>query len=204
MPANDYHLVSHWRVPGTTAEVAAILDDAVSLPRWWGAVYREVELLDPGDPSGAGKTFAVRATGFLPYALRLRFRLTEQHGSDGFAVAVDGDLEGSGTWSFVQEGDEVAITFDWRVRAQKPVVRRFSALFKPLFAANHHWTMRKGEESLRIELARRRARTAEERAALPAPPGPFDARPALLLAGGLAASAALAAMFYRRAARQGE
>jgi hypothetical protein len=35
---------------------------------------------------------------------------------------------------------------------------------KPIFGANHQWAMRTGEESLKLELMRRRATTPEERA----------------------------------------
>lgn len=45
----------------------------------------------------------------------------------------------------------------WRVSAAKPLLRYLSFLLKPVFAANHRWAMKKGEESLRIEIARRKA-----------------------------------------------
>ncbi|HEY1905085.1 MAG TPA: hypothetical protein VGG91_03530 [Myxococcaceae bacterium] len=48
-----------------------------------------------------------------------------------------------------------------------------SWLLRPVFAANHRWAMARGEESLALELRRRRARTDAERAAIPAPPGPM-------------------------------
>ena len=41
---------------------------------------------------------------------------------------------------------------------------------RPFFAANHRWAMARGEESLALELRRRRARTEAERQAIPAPP----------------------------------
>lgn len=41
--------------------------------------------------------------------------------------------------------------------------------------------MRRGEESLRLELARRRAATPEERARVPVPPGPTASAPLPLL-----------------------
>jgi len=57
----------------------------------------------------------------------------------------------------------------WKIRADKPLLRDFSFLMKPLFSANHHWAMRKGEESLRLELARRpkRALACQRRRAQP-------------------------------------
>jgi hypothetical protein len=43
---------------------------------------------------------------------------------------------------------------------------------KPIFSANHRWCMRKGEESLKIEIACRHAASADELARIPAPPRP--------------------------------
>ena len=78
----------------------------------------------------------------------------------GFALEAWGDFTGRGVWRFDQDGDWVNITYDWSILANKPLLRRFSLLFKPIFSANHHWAMAKGEESLRLELARRQARSA--------------------------------------------
>jgi hypothetical protein len=75
-------------------------------------------------------------------------------------------------WTFVQDGANVDVTYDWRIRARKPLLRSLSWLLKPVFAANHRWAMARGEESLVLELRRRHARTDSERAAIPAPPGP--------------------------------
>ena len=67
----------------------------------------------------------------------------------------------------------VEVTYDWRVRARKPLLRSLSWLLKPLFAANHRWAMARGAESLALELRRGRARTEAERGAVPDPPGPM-------------------------------
>jgi hypothetical protein len=50
----------------------------------------------------------------------------------------------------------VDIMFDWRIRAEKPLLRWLSFVLKPLFEANHRWAMARGEECLVRELARRR------------------------------------------------
>ncbi len=60
----------------------------------------------------------------------------------------------------------------WQVRADKPLLRRLSWLLRPVFAANHNWAMARGEESLKLELARRRATSEAECARVPPPPGP--------------------------------
>jgi hypothetical protein len=55
------------------------------------------------------------------------------------------------------------ITYNWRVSAIKPLLRWLSWLLRPVFAANHRWAMARGEESLRLELRRRRATSETER-----------------------------------------
>ena len=169
---SDYEFVTVWRVPGTIAEVTAVLSDGRTLPRWWPSVYVSVVPLERGDADDVGSVTEVQTTGWLPYTLRWKLTLTEPITDKGFALTADGDLNGTGRWTFVQEGPEVVITYDWRISAAKPLLRRLSWLLKPAFAANHRWAMARGEESLRLELRRRRATTEVERAAVPPPPGP--------------------------------
>ena len=70
---------------------------------------------------------------------------------------------GAGEWTFEQDGPFVNVTFDWRVAAEKPLLRQVSAALRPVFEANHRWAMAQGEESLKLELARRRAVNVEAR-----------------------------------------
>ncbi len=170
MQSNDYHFISRWRVQSTLEEISEILSNAPDLPRWWPAVYLDVQELKPGDADGLGRVVRLFTKGWLPYTLRWEFVVSDVNRSYGFALQARGDFVGRGVWRFVQDGDDVDITYDWQVRAEKPLLRRFSALLKPLFSANHRWAMRTGEASLRLELARRHALTPQARAAVPAPP----------------------------------
>ncbi|WP_456427973.1 SRPBCC family protein [Rhodocaloribacter sp.] len=172
MKANEYHFLSRWRVIATVEEVSDILGDAEALPRWWPAVYLDVETRDPGDENGLGKRVRLRTRGWLPYTLSWEFRTVASRKPFGWTLEALGDFEGRGVWTFVPDGPEVEVIYDWRIRAEKPLLRRLSPLLKPLFSANHRWAMRRGEESLRLELARRRAPSAAARARIPAPPGP--------------------------------
>lgn len=172
MPASDYHFVDKWRVEGDLKEVADIIEDALSLPRWWPSVYFAVKELEPGGEHGIGKVISLRAAGWLPYTLRINFRTFESHYPNGFSMEATGDLEGTGIWNFEQDGPYVNIIYDWTIRANKPLVQKLSFLLKPIFRSNHNWTMKRGEESLKLELMRRRARTPEQAGRIPAPPGP--------------------------------
>ena len=71
----------------------------------------------------------------------------------------------------------VNVTYDWTIRANKPIIEKLSFLLKPIFRSNHNWTMKRGEESLKLELLRRRAKSEEELASIPtAPPPSFVVR----------------------------
>jgi hypothetical protein len=173
MPTADYHFVDRWRVEADCKEVADIIEDALGLPRWWGSVYFEVKELEPGEGNhGTGKLIHVRAGGWLPYTLKINFRTVESRYPSGFTMDATGDLEGKGIWTFEPDGPFVHVTYDWTIRANKPVIEKFSFFLKPIFRSNHNWTMRRGEESLKLELLRRRAKSPEERARIPPPPRP--------------------------------
>ncbi|NUP73800.1 MAG: polyketide cyclase [Sinomonas sp.] len=168
----DYSFVTWWRVAGTREEVVGILAEPERLPRWWPAVYLDVRTLEQGGPNGLGRRAALFTKGWLPYTLHWDFTVTEPITRDGFAISAQGDLNGTGRWTLTQDGPETVVRYDWNVSVAKPLLRRLSWLFKPVFAANHKWAMARGQESLALELRRRRASDDGARAAVPAPPGP--------------------------------
>ena len=172
MADNAYHFIDRWRVKGDLTEVADILEDALALPRWWGSVYFEVKEIEPGVEHGIGKLISLHAGGWLPYTLRINFRTVESNYPHGFAMDATGDLEGHGIWTFEQDGEFVNISYDWTIKANKPIIEKLSFLLKPIFRSNHNWTMRRGEESLKLELLRRRATSDAERAHVPPSPQP--------------------------------
>jgi hypothetical protein len=173
VPSNEYHFVSRWRVEGSPEEVYAILDEVTDLPRWWPSVYLSVTELPPDPARGPNKVHELYTKGWLPYTLRWRMRRTEKNPPHGFSLEAWGDFVGRGVWTFTADGPYCDVTYDWRIRADKPLLRTLSFLLKPIFAANHHWAMARGEESLKLELARRRAKTTKARAKVPVPPGPM-------------------------------
>jgi hypothetical protein len=193
MASNDFHFITTWRVRSTVKEVSDILGNGPDLVRWWPSVYLEVKELEPGDENGIGKVIDLYTKGWLPYTLRWQFRVTESNYPYGFRLEAWGDFTGRGIWTFEQDGEYVNITYDWKIVADKPLLRDLSFIMKPIFAGNHHWAMKKGEESLLLELARRHAPTAEARALVPPPPPATTASPVPMLLG---SAAVLLAFFY--------
>ena len=175
--AAEYHFITNWRIPGTAEEVAEVLGDPLGLPRWWPSVYLDVNELAPGDPqTNVGRVIELYTKGWLPYTLRWRFTISESRGPRGFSLVAEGDFVGTGVWTLAQEGEVVDVQYDWRIRADKPLLRYGTLVMRPIFSANHRWAMARGEESLKLELLRRHAKTESERQAVPAPPGPTFAK----------------------------
>ncbi|MGE0430820.1 MAG: SRPBCC family protein [Planctomycetota bacterium] len=168
MPAS-YHFITNWVLEGTTCDdVYAILHDADSLPQWWPSVYLSVRRDDDGN-------ILLWTKGWLPYTLQWAFRVTVEDPPHRLGLSANGDFVGEGMWTIAADEAHpanVKVTYDWRIEAAKPLLRRLSWLLRPVFSANHHWAMRVGLTSLKLELARRRATTDAERAAIAAPPPP--------------------------------
>jgi hypothetical protein len=77
---------------------------------------------------------------------------------NSFTLRALGDFDGRGTWKFTQKDSEtVDIEFDWRLTAEKPLLKYLSWAFKPFFSANHRWAMARGLEGLKREIERRKS-----------------------------------------------
>ncbi|MBV8364106.1 MAG: SRPBCC family protein [Candidatus Eremiobacteraeota bacterium] len=149
---NFYSFTTRWRFIGTCEEVSALLEDTERIPQWWPSVYHNVRVVRAGGEHSLGKVLEVETKGPLPYTLRWRYEVVEVHYPNGSRLTANGDLDGEGEWHIAQDGAHVNVTYEWRVRANHPFIRRFGWFMRPLFAANHNWTMRDGERGMRRQL----------------------------------------------------
>ncbi len=157
MAANQFRIVTNWLLAGNAAEVADILTDTESFPRWWGDVYLGITVLEPGDECGIGKIIAVHSKGWLPYHLNWTGKLVSEDLPHTWQIEATGDLVGKGEWRLSEpETNVVAVTYDWVVAADRPLFRLLAPVFRPVFAWNHRWAMAKGLQGLRRELLLRR------------------------------------------------
>jgi hypothetical protein len=195
--SNQYQFLSRWRVEATCGEVADILGDPLALSRWWPSVYLGVEELRPPDARGLGRRARLHTKGFLPYTLIWELEVTETRYPYGFTIVASGDFDGRGVWTFEQDGNFVDVVYDWRLSAEKPLLRNLSFLLKPVFEANHRWAMAQGEQSLKLELSRRRAASDAARANIPPPPGPVTYAGIAIVAGAATVGAGLVYLMLR-------
>lgn len=186
---NYYEFPDRWRVEGTVEEVARIVYEGPDYNSWWPGVYLESKELVPGGEHGVGREVEFYERSLLPLKIRWRARVLDAHWPGSMTIEASGAFTGKGEWTLEQDGPRVNIALDWRVHTHSPIEKYGALIIRPIARLNHNWAMTRGEESLRLELLRRRARTPYERAAVPSAPGPAVSASALaaITAAGLAA-----------------
>lgn len=155
MPGNEYVFLTEWTIPGSVEDVSSVLEEIERFPEWCPNVYLSVLIERPADERGVGKHVRVLSKGKLPYKLRWEFTVIESRKPHGFTIEATGDFVGTGTWTLTQNGAGVNVRYDWRIRADKPLIRALSPLLKPVFRKNHLWAMKQTELGLLEELRRR-------------------------------------------------
>lgn len=155
MPANDYHFVTTWHVEAPRELLYEILREGQGYPRWWPEVYLNARLLPSDRADHIGDRVELLTKGRLPYRLRWTARTERLSPPETIEISASGDFVGRGRWRLEPDGTATTITFDWRIRADKPLLRWLSPILKPLFQWNHHWAMSTGLPRLREEVARR-------------------------------------------------
>lgn len=149
MPANQYHFEDHWQVPYPIEQVWEVLADPEKFPVWWQGVYLSTT------KRGKDRIDAV-ARGWLPYKLRFEIETIRRDKPTLIEFKARGDFRtDSSKWILRPEGSGTHVILDWNPIVDKPVVRLFSPILKPLFVWNHHWTMRRGESQIADYMKRR-------------------------------------------------
>lgn len=109
-------------------------------------MYLKVEELEPGQENGLGRRFRLHTKALLPYTLDWESCAIESRPPNRLAIRATSDLNGRGIWTIRQKGNFTEVEFDWKLTAEKPLMRYLSFFLKPVFSANHRWAMRRGLE----------------------------------------------------------
>jgi len=134
---NQYHFITRWRLQATPEEIFPLISDPASYPSWWPSVYLKVQELEPGHENGLGRRFQFHTKGWLPYTLDWESCAIESRPPNRLAIRATGDLNGRGIWTIRQKGNFTEVEFDWKLTAEKPLMRYLSFFLKPVFSANH-------------------------------------------------------------------
>lgn len=154
MSTNEYHFFTNWQVEGSIETVFQIIENGADLPRWWPDVYLAAKAEKSGRSDRIGDKIYFHTKGWLPYTLKWTAEVTAFNAPTSMEIKATGDFVGRGIWTLSQEGKMTNVKFDWHILAEKPLLRYFSFIAKPIFSWNHHWAMKRGFESLQKELVR--------------------------------------------------
>jgi quercetin dioxygenase-like cupin family protein/uncharacterized protein YndB with AHSA1/START domain len=153
-----YVFVDEWDVDAPIEAVFEAIADSRTYPDWWGAVYIDVDADGPPEPRAVSRQ---HFKGRLPYHLRTVAKVVSMDAPHRIEGTVEGDLSGRGVWTLTERGSGTHVHFDWRVHADKPLLRILTPVLKPLFRWNHNWAIARAMEGLEPWVRRR----ARERAA---------------------------------------
>ncbi len=137
--ASEYVFLDEWDVDAPQQEVFMALADATTYPDWWKPVYIEVEADGPPE---VGRSSKQHFRGMLPYTLRMTSEIVRYEPPREFEISAVGDLTGRGVWTLSEAMDgRVHVRFDWRVIADRPLLRYLTPLLRPIFRRNHDWSV---------------------------------------------------------------
>jgi len=143
--ADEYVFIDEWDVDAPLEAVFDALADARTYPEWWRPVYIAVQA---DCPPQVGCVSRHEFKGRLPYHLKTRSEIVRLERPRAFEVSVVGDLTGEGTWTLTPADGKVHVHFDWRVIADRPLLRVLTPVLRPVFRWNHSWSIKRAIEGL--------------------------------------------------------
>jgi uncharacterized protein YndB with AHSA1/START domain len=133
--AAEYVFVDEWDVDAPQEAVFEALADARTYPVWWKPTYKEVEA---DGPPAVGATSHQKFKAKLPYTLSTSSTIVRLEPPRVIEAEVDGDLRGRGVWTLTPADGKIHVRFDWRVFADRPLLRVLTPVLRPLFRWNHN------------------------------------------------------------------
>ena len=143
--ASEYVFIDEWDVDAPQEAVYDALADARTYPEWWKPVYIAV---DADGPPEVGTVSRQEFKGQLPYHLKMESTIVAAERPNRFEIEADGDLRGKGVWTLTPRDGKTHVRFDWRVFADRPLLRALTPLLRPLFRWNHNWSIKCAIEGL--------------------------------------------------------
>jgi uncharacterized protein YndB with AHSA1/START domain len=143
--AKEYVFIDEWDVDAPQEAVFNALADSTTYPQWWKPVYIDVEA---DGPPAVGRKSRQHFKGRLPYTLHTSSEIVRLEPPNEFEVSVVGDLTGRGVWTLTPTDGKVHIHFDWRVIADRPLLRYLTPILRPAFRWNHNYAIKRAMEGL--------------------------------------------------------
>ncbi len=137
----EYEFVDEWHVNAPPEAVFDVLADGQTYPQWWKPVY--IDVRDDGEYTHQ------HFKGRLPYHLHTRTKTVRSERPHLLQGETDGDLRGTGTWTLTpSESGGTHVRFDWRVHADRKLLRALTPVLRPALRWNHNWAIARAMDGL--------------------------------------------------------
>ncbi len=133
--ASEYIFIDEWDVDAPQEQIFEALADSRTYPQWWTPTYIEVQA---DGPPAVGVSARHKFKAKLPYTLTTTSTIVRLEPPHEVEAQVDGDLRGRGIWTLTAIEGKVHVRFDWRVFADRPLLRILTPVLRPLFRWNHN------------------------------------------------------------------
>ena len=144
---NNMALASQFEIDTQIERVWDELTQPEHWPEWWDYV-ESVELLEAGNADDLNALRKVRWKTALPYQIDILVRTLIVEKPYNIVLNAQGDLNGMGRWQLEPTAKGTCIRYIWCIQLEKPWMRWFAPLLKPVFAWNHHRVMQAGAQGL--------------------------------------------------------
>jgi len=142
-----YSFTTLWRLDAPVAAVWTAVTEVERWPQWWRGVEAVVQLR-PGDPAGVGAIHRYTWKSKLPYRLIFEMETTHVEPYRRLEGRAQGELQGTGCWSFDAAGGVTTERYGWNVQTTQTWMNLLAPLARPLFAWNHDVVMAWGGAGL--------------------------------------------------------
>ncbi|MEC5126948.1 hypothetical protein VSU19_09315 [Verrucomicrobiales bacterium BCK34] len=149
-----FQFIDRWKIHAEREEIAACTLNFSDASRWWPACFLKTEIVSPGDENGVGAEVHALTKGLLPYCLNVVITVKDADPLNWYRFQFGGDLKGTSLLEIQFEGGVAEMNFTSSLLATKSIIRNSPVIFKPVFASNHYWVMRRGEVSFQAEVLR--------------------------------------------------
>jgi uncharacterized protein YndB with AHSA1/START domain len=143
-----YKFIDHWNIQAPIEQVFRYVADPRTYPQWW-PVYDKAEVLPGVQPPDVGSRSRLTVKSVLGYRLHIEVETTESDPPYYLDTVSNGDLEGTGTWEFKQDGDTTTATWAWIVESHHPLLNLLEPVAKKLFEWSHNDASEKGHRGLK-------------------------------------------------------
>ena len=143
-----YLFLTRWSVRAPLEKVWDAIYHSERWPQWWRGVEEAQEIRAASGPYGVGSVRRFTWKSRLPYRLTFELAVTRVDPLSRIESTAAGELEGTGIWSFAQDGPFVRVRYRWDVRTTKPWMNAVAPLARPFFRWNHDIIMAWGFQGL--------------------------------------------------------